>query len=214
MNNKEKIQSLIIDAEKYLGQNYTSDNSEFKAWNADLIRTVERIYGKDSTDAKRFKKRFYCPSFVHSGTTKEEFVKAFEKDLTASIEELKRMANDVEYIQPIYEKNKHDNDSVKPEFNVTLNSYNNNSNILNINIGFETLIKNIENDSNIDNEDKKEIIEELNKIKEIQESNKTKKQKWSSIKSILIFLLDKGADFVITYLPEILLLVKMGGLHG
>ena len=47
MNNKEKIQSLIIDAEEYLDKNYTSDNSEFKAWNADLIRTIERIYGKD-----------------------------------------------------------------------------------------------------------------------------------------------------------------------
>lgn len=213
MNNKEKIQSLIIDAEEYLDKNYTSDNSEFKAWNADLIRTIERIYGKDSTDAKRFKARCYFPNLVHGGTTLQDCVRVFEKDLKTSIVELKRILNDVEYIQPIYEENKLNNDSIKSELNVTLNNYNTNSNTLNVDITFETLINSIQNDRNIDNEDKKEIVEELNKIKEIQESNKTKKQKWSLIKSILIFLLDKGVDFVITYLPEILILIKMGGLH-
>lgn len=214
MNNKEKIQSLIIDAEEYLDKNYTSDNSEFKAWNADLIRTIERIYGKDSTDAKRFKERRYFPNLVHGGTTLQDCVRVFEKDLKTSIVELKRILNDVEYIQPIYEENKLSNDSIKSELNVTLNNYNTNSNTLNVDITFETLINSIQNDSYIDNEDKKEIVEELNKIKEIQESNKTKKQKWSLIKSILIFLLDKGADFVITYLPEILIMIKKGGLHG
>lgn len=101
-----------------------------------------------------------------------------------------------------------------PTINFNIDNSNSNVNTTNINITFEKLEKEIKEDTNIQDDEKQEIIEKLNEIKEIQQSNKNKKQKWSAIKSILIFLLDKGVNFVITYLPQILLLIKMGGING
>ena len=98
--------------------------------------------------------------------------------------------------------------------NFNIDNSNTNTNTTNINISFEKLKGDIENDSSIVNEDKIEILNKLDEIKNIQLSNIPKKEKWITIKKILIFLLDKGVDFAIAYLPQILLLLKMGGING
>ena len=105
-------------------------------------------------------------------------------------------------------------DSFSPTFNFNIDnsSNNNNSNTNTINITFEDVKDKIKEDSNIVDNEKKEILNKLDEIKEIQLSSLTKKDKWKKIKAILVFLLDKGVDFVITYLPQILLILKAGGI--
>jgi len=89
-------------------------------------------------------------------------------------------------------------------------NYNNNQNNIenNINITFEDLIKQIENDNHIPTSDKQEILNKIEDLRNIRNEKSDKSSKWNKIKPILIFLLDKGADVVITYLPGILLLIK------
>lgn len=102
--------------------------------------------------------------------------------------------------------------------NITLNvnnsSNNNNCNTNTINITFDDIKEKIKNDNEIADSDKDEILSKIDEIKEIQLSSQPKKEKWGKLKAILGFLLDKGADFVITYLPQILLILQLGGING
>lgn len=105
-----------------------------------------------------------------------------------------------------------DNFSPTFNFNIDNSSNNNNSNTNTINITFEDIKDKIKEDSNIVDNEKKEILNKLDEIKKIQLSSLEQKEKWKKIKAILVFLLDKGVDFVITYLPQILLILKAGGI--
>ena len=53
------------------------------------------------------------------------------------------------------------------------------------------------------------IGDNINEIKNISDSKEPKETKWTRCKAILNFLLDKGADFVITYLPQIIMYCKI-----
>ena len=53
-------------------------------------------------------------------------------------------------------------------------------------------------------ENKKELLDKLDEIIELQKSKESKAKKWAKAKSILAFLLDKGADIAIMYIPHIL----------
>lgn len=147
--------------------------------------------------------------YSHGADNKSLFIRRFEKDLNKTLEELRMIYDDIDENEMNTTKSEKNEKTFIPTFNFNIDNSNSNVNTTNINITFEKLEKEIKEDTNIQDDEKQEIIDKLNEIKEIQQSNKDKKQKWSAIKSILIFLLDKGVDFVITYLPQILLLIKM-----
>lgn len=215
MGKKDKLQKLIDSGIEFLDKNLTNSDSKFCAWNASVIRFIESEYGVDSTDAKRLKDRLYHPSVCVLGAdNKSSFIRCFERDLNKTLEELRMIYNDIDENEINTTKAEKNEKAFLPTFNFNINNSNSNVNTTNINITFEKLEKEIKEDTNIQDDEKQEIIDKLNEIKEIQQSNKNKKQKWSAIKSIVIFLLDKGVDFVITYLPQILLLIKMGGING
>ncbi len=215
MGKKDKLQKLIDSGIEFLDKNLTNSDSKFCAWNASVIRFIESEYGVDSTDAKRLKDRLYHPSVCVLGAdNKSSFIRCFERDLNKTLEELRLIYDDIDENEMNTTKVEKNEKTFLPTFNFNINNSNSNVNTTNINITFEKLEKEIKEDTNIQDDEKQEIIDKLNEIKEIQQSNKNKKQKWSAIKSIVIFLLDKGVDFVITYLPQILLLIKMGGING
>lgn len=215
MGKKDKLQKLIDSGIEFLDKNLTDSDSKFCAWNASVIRFIESEYGVDSTDAKRLKDRLYHPSVCVLGAdNKSSFIRCFERDLNKTLEELRLIYDDIDENEMNTTKVEKNEKAFLPTFNFNINNSNSNVNTTNINITFEKLEKEIKEDTNIQDDEKQEIIDKLNEIKEIQQSNKNKKQKWSAIKSIVIFLLDKGVDFVITYLPQILLLIKMGGING
>ena len=64
--------------------------------------------------------------------------------------------------------------------------------------------ENIEDNTYLSDFDKNELIEKLNEITELQNSKESKSKKWDKAKKILSFLLDKGADIAIMYIPHIL----------
>ena len=64
--------------------------------------------------------------------------------------------------------------------------------------------KNIEDNSYLSDPEKNELFEKLNEIVELQKSKESKTKKWDRSKKILAFLLDKGADIAIMYIPQIL----------
>lgn len=215
MGKKDKLQKLIDSGIEFLDKNLTDSDSKFCAWNASVIRFIESEYGVDSTDAKRLKDRLYHPSVCVLGAdNKSSFIRCFERDLNKTLEELRLIYDDIDENEMNTTKVEKNEKAFLPTFNFNINNSNSNVNTTNINITFEKLEKEIKEDTNIQDDEKQEIIDKLNEIKEIQQSSKNKKQKWSAIKSTLIFLLDKGIDFVITYLPQILLLIKAGGING
>ena len=219
MSKKDKLQKLIDGGTEFLGKNLIYSDPKFCGWNYSVIRFIEREYGVDSTDDKRLKNRLYYPfGYVLEADNESLFIRRFEEDLNKTLEELKMIYDDIDENDGslnTYETKAEKNEKAfSPTINLKIDNSNSNINTTNINITFEKLKKEIKGDTNIQDDEKQEIIDKLNEIKEIQQSNKNKKQKWSAIKSILIFLLDKGVDFVITYLPQILLLIKMGGING
>lgn len=212
MSKKEKLQKLIDSGNEFLGKNLTNGDSKFCGWNTSVIRFIEKEYGIDSTDAKRLKKRLYHPSaYVLGADNTSLFIKYFERDLSKTLEELKMIYDDIDENEHQEEKAENKNIPFSPTFNFNIDNSNTNTNTTYINLTFEKLKDEIVRDSNLSNQDKVEIMNRLDEIKEIQISAKSKKEKWKAIKTVLAFLLDKGADFVITYLPQILMILKAGG---
>lgn len=91
MTSKEKIKKFIDEASTFLGNNLTSDDSDFKSWNNSLIRFCENYYGINSTTTNLFKKRYYTLSIIFMDTKQSEYVEAFETDLKTTIADLKRL---------------------------------------------------------------------------------------------------------------------------
>lgn len=129
------------------------------------------------------------------------------------IKNIKILKNELESLLVLNTQNtKNSNESInKVENNYYNNNYNYNSNqnTQNIIYKIENIIQDIKNDEKLNNTEKEEILEKLNEIKNISETKETKETKWTRCKAILNFLLDKGADFVITYLPQIIMYCKV-----
>lgn len=202
--NIEKFTELITEGESFIGKNITSDNSKFQAWNNALIRFIERVYGKDSTTLKNFKERNYSLMIWGSGTPKSSFVKALESDLNTSIEDLKILKKEAEQgeIEVSSSEKVKDKKNNSQTFNFNIN--NSNTNINNINFSIDDIKKNINENTMIGDKEKEELLQKLNEIVELQKSNKTRNEKWKITKGILKFIVDKGADIAIMYIPQIL----------
>ena len=95
MGKKELLQKYLKEANDFLGKNLTADDSKFKAWNHSLIRFLEAEFGKDSTTTKLFSDRVYT-LLVFYETSHSEYVEAFEDSLKTSIEDLKRLIDEID----------------------------------------------------------------------------------------------------------------------
>lgn len=211
MTKKEKLDNLIKVGEDFIGKNLNNSDSKFNGWNASVIRFIEKEFGKDSSDAKRLRNRLYQPSAYGVGVDNSKlFNKVFEKDLNNTLEELRLILDDIDDFEliDIINNELYKKSSTKtPTLNVNIN--NTNTNIVDVNITFDTIVNSIENDSKITEEDRNEVLEKITEIEKIlNNKDKTKKQKWSYIKVIVAFLLDKGTDFAIVYLPQILIWIR------
>lgn len=204
MNKIDKVENFIEKGNTFLGKGLTCDNPEFEAWNNSLIRFIEKQYGKDSTTAKEFKKRIYSLRVCTLETTTEEFVAAFEKDLRTTLADLQYILEELEEDPtPVQEaKNLKSNVYQKPGIVINNNNTNNNTvnNVNNI-IDIKSII---ENNSMLSDKEKEELIQKLNVLEQLQKSDKSKKEKWKTAKEILRFIIDKGVDIAIMFLPQIL----------
>lgn len=201
--NIEKYTELIEEGESFIGKNITSDNPQFQAWNNSLIRFIERIYGKNSTTLKIFKDRSYSLRIWTPSTPDSSFVKALESDLKTSIEDLKVLKKEaengeLEFVSGSSKNNKKNSQT----FNFNIN--NSNTNTVNMNLSIEDIRKNIDENTMIGDNEKTELLKKLNEIEDLQKSTKNRNEKWKVAKEILKFILDKGADIAIMFIPQIL----------
>ena len=67
---------------------------------------------------------------------------------------------------------------------------------------------NITDNTYLSDTSKQELLNKLDEIIELQKSKESKSKKWDKAKAILAFLLDKGADIAIMYIPQILLAIN------
>lgn len=208
MKKKEILQKFLEEANDFLGKNLTSDDNKFKAWNHSLIRFLEAEFGKNSTTTNLFTSRTYTLT-VFFEAQYSQFVEAFEDDLKTTIEDLKRLIDEV------------DDDNFKVEnsveripkespiaFNIVNNNTNTNTSSSSVNeliiLKYEEIKEEIENNTFLDDESKKVLIDKLNEIEKIKNSSESKSKKWNMAKSIFTFVLDKGADIAIMFIPKIL----------
>lgn len=146
------------------------------------------------------------------GNERHNYVRTVGDNIN-EIKNIKILKNELESLLVLNTQNtKSSNESInKVENNYYNNNYNYNSNqnTQNIIYKIENIIQDIKNDETLNNTEKEEILEKLNEIKNISDSKEPKETKWTRCKVILNFLLDKGADFVITYLPQIIMYCKI-----
>ena len=204
MNPVNKVENLIEKGETFLGRNFTSSNPEFQAWNNSLIRFVEQQYGKESTTSLTFKKRHYSLSLYTVGTPLEEFVKAFEEDLKITLEDLKYILEELKESPEPKTINKNINKTKNDGTSIIINNNNSNNNNITFNMSIDDIKKVIEENTMLSDSDKEELTNQLDTLEELQKSKKSKNEKWKIAKVILKFVVDKGADIAIMFLPQIL----------
>ena len=96
--------------------------------------------------------------------------------------------------------NKEENNMI---FQPIINNNNSNVNNLNIQINFNDIRNKIEKNDSISGDEKADIIDKINELEKVYTSRDSKTMKWSKLKSILIWLADKGTDVAITLIPVI-----------
>lgn len=123
---------------------------------------------------------------------------------TNEIENIKIIKSKLEYLL-----NRSDNPDLYTKQNnsgITISNVNNNTNTnsISFNMSIEDIKSNIDENTFLSDSDKKELLNKLDEIVELQKSKDSKTKKWDKAKKILAFLLDKGADIAIMYIPQIL----------
>lgn len=123
---------------------------------------------------------------------------------TNEIENIKIIKSKLEYLL-----NRRDNPDLYNKQNnsgITISNVNNNNNTnnVNLNISIEDIKSNIDENTYLSDLNKKELLNKLDEILELQKSKDSKTKKWDKAKKILGFILDKGADIAIMYIPQIL----------
>lgn len=204
MDPVKKVESLIEKGESFLGRNFTSSNPEFQAWNNSLIRFVEQQYGKNSTTCKNFRDRLYTLAICTFNTPQKDFIKAFEEDLEVTIEDLKYMIEELKEVPMPKNINDNLNSTARNMPKIVINNNNTNSNTVNLNMNIREIKKVIEENTMLSDLDKEELTKKLDILEKLQKSKKNKNEKWKIAKEILKFVVDKGADIAIMFLPQIL----------
>ena len=91
----------------------------------------------------------------------------------------------------------------KQIFNLNNSNTNTNTNNISINMTYEQIRDNINENTYISDSEKDELLSKLNEIEELKLSNESKKEKWFKAKDLVKFIIDKGADIAIMFLPKI-----------
>lgn len=123
---------------------------------------------------------------------------------TNEIENIKIIKSKLEYLL-----NRGDNPDLynkKSNAGITISNVNNNDNTNNVsfNMSIEDIKSNIDENTYLSDQEKMDLLSKLDEILELQNSNDSKTKKWNKAKKILGFILDKGADIAIMYIPQIL----------
>ena len=209
---KQQLEKLLLQAESFMGKNMTDSDPQFKAWKSSVIRFCENVYGPDASTTVTFKKRLYGPMVLVGDTPHSTFVKFFERDMATSIEELKNLISEI----GLYDNsssNKANEFTQVPNFNFNINNSSNNSNINNTSniievLSVDIIKEKIEDNTFINDSEKEELLLKLDEIKEISESTLSRPKKWERAKAILAFVLDKGVDIAIMFIPQILKMLQ------
>lgn len=90
----------------------------------------------------------------------------------------------------------------------TNNNTNTNTNTITLNMSVDEIRDNITDNTYLSDTSKQELLNKLDEIIELQKSKESKSKKWDKAKAILAFLLDKGVDIAIMYIPQILLAIN------
>lgn len=129
---------------------------------------------------------------------------------TNEIENIKIIKGKSEYLL-----NRVDNPDLynKPSDSVTTivntnNNTNTNKNTITLNISIDEIRDNITDNIYLSDTSKQGLLNKLDEIIELQKSKESKSKKWDKAKAILAFLLDKGVDIAIMYIPQILLAIN------
>lgn len=123
---------------------------------------------------------------------------------TNEIENIKIIKSKLEYLLNRVDNPDLYNDSKSSGITISTVNNNTNSNNVSLNMSVEDIKSNIDNNTYLSDSDKSELLKKLDEILELQKSKDNKSQKWNKSKKILEFLLDKGADIAIMYIPQIL----------
>lgn len=209
MTKKERLTSLLNEGSEFVDKNLTSDNNKFIAWKNSLIRFIEKYYGKNSTIFEQFNNVKFSPMFYAVGTPKNVFEKYFNDGMNEILEDLKRLVDEIDDLDVLGKIEKKENIDKSPLMNIQIDASNknnvSNSNINSLNImSYDEIRNEIENNTFLDDKSIKELLDKLNEIIEIEKSNESKAKKWNDAKKIFAFILDKGADIAIMYIPLIL----------
>ena len=89
-------------------------------------------------------------------------------------------------------------------FNVSNSNNNTNTNQYNLELSIDEIEENVKENTHIGNKEKEELLQELKKIQLLQESKESKAKKWEKAKGMFNFIIDKGADIAIMFIPQIL----------
>ena len=204
MDPVKKVENFIEKGKSFLGRNFTSSNPEFQAWNNSLVRFIEQQYGKESTTYKNFYGRSYSLVMWGIDTPEERFIESFEEDLKFTLEELTYIKEELKEV-PIP---KNIDDSLKPTVSnrpeIVINNNNTNNNTISFNMNIREIRKVIEDNTMLSDSDKEDLTKQLDTLEKLQKSKKNKNEKWKVAKGILKFVVDKGADIAIMFLPQIL----------
>ena len=214
MTDKDILNDLLKEAESFLNKNFTYYNKDIRAWNDSLKRQCERIYGKGSRVSNMFNNRLYS-SGIYSPYEKDEFyeedIEALNEGLQQTICDIKRLIKEYDYTFKDKEKKVNSSKTIKDKqtININVDASNmntvSNSNVNSIFIkSYDEVRNEIENNTYLDEESIKQLLEKLVEIKELENSKESKAKKWSIGKKILAFILDKGADVAISFIPLIL----------
>ena len=206
MTKKERLESLLIEGYNFVDKGLTSGDNKFIAWRNSLIRFIEIYYGKDSTIFKQFEEVHFMPLAFGMNTSDDVFKRRFNDGMNEILEDLKRLIDEIDDLDVVEKKEK---SSKNPFMNIQIDASNSNSisnNIANtISIKtYDEVKQEIENNTYLDDESVKDLLKKLDEISDLESSNDSKAKKWGKGKKILAYILDKGVDIAISYIPLIL----------
>lgn len=206
MTKKERISKLLKEGYAFVDKKLTSDNNQFLAWRNSLVRFIEQYYGKDSTIFKQFEEVNFTPMIYTLDTPNDVFQKFFNDGMNEILEDLKRLVDEIDDLDGIENKKEKSRNSY---MNIQIDNSNRNENsIINNNSilvkTYDEVREKIENNTYLDDKSVNELLSKLDEIKALENSKEVKAKKWRNAKKILSFVMDKGADIAIMYIPLIL----------
>lgn len=118
------------------------------------------------------------------------------------IENIKIIKNKLQYLLNRGDNQNNNNYQNTPE--ISISTVNNNTNIVQTITSINDIRENINDNTYLSSKEKKELLLKLDEIIELQKSKDSKTVKWNKAKKIMEFILDKGADIAIMYIPQII----------